>query len=95
MTMPQQATKRVQCATCLAVAEIPGDADPHSRTWCNCCTEDHHHGNDVIAAEECAAANHPGQPCFSPPRVRDRPGNCTVCRPVIHFAVAGSPPEAS
>lgn len=93
MTVPQQAMKRVQCAMCLAMAEIPGDVNPHSRTWCGCCTRDHHHGEGVMAAEECAAANHPGQPCFSPPLVRDKPDGCTVCRPVIHWAVAGSLPD--
>jgi hypothetical protein len=79
-------TRRVQCKTCLAVADIPADTDPHARTWCTCCTEDHHHG---AAAEACSPANHGGQPCWNPPAQPVKPDGCGVCRPVIHFAVAG------
>jgi hypothetical protein len=33
-------------------------------------------------------------PCFSPPQT-SRPDGCTVCRPVIHFAVPGEPLPAA
>jgi hypothetical protein len=65
--------------------EIPAGADPHSLTWCGCCTEDHHHGE---AAAACSPDQHGGQPCWNPPDV-PKPDGCTVCRPLIHFAVAG------
>jgi len=89
-----------QCRTCLAMADLPPGTDPHTRTWCGCCTvtgedgQPHHHGRGVAGAEECAAANHPGVPCFSPPQT-SRPDGCTVCRPVIHFAVPGEPLPAA
>jgi hypothetical protein len=90
MSMPAQSgARQVQCAQCLAMNWVPDGVDPHSLTWCDCCTQDHHHGEGVLSAEECAAANHPGQPCLRPPEVRERPDGCTVCRPVIHYAVAG------
>ncbi len=84
-----------QCKQCLAMIDLPPDADPHASTWCGCCavTDDagnpHHHGASVLPAVECEAANHPGMPCFHPPERPDRPEGCTVCRPVIHFAEAG------
>ena len=88
----------VQCKQCLAMTDLPPGADPHSRTWCGCCAvtdketgQPHHHGRDVLAAADCEAANHPGRPCFSPPGQPDKPDGCAVCRPIIHFAVAGDP----
>ena len=36
----------VQCKQCLAVIDIPAGENPHARTWCGCCTIDHHHGAD-------------------------------------------------
>jgi hypothetical protein len=80
---------RIMCIQCLAETNLPPGADPHASTWCQCCTIDHHHGRDVLDAEACAEANHPGAPCFSPPGQPVRPDGCTVCRPVMHFAVAG------
>jgi hypothetical protein len=80
---------RIMCIQCLAETNLPPGADPHASTWCQCCTIDHHHGESVMAAEACAEANHPGVPCFSPPGQPVRPDGCTVCRPVMHFAVAG------
>jgi hypothetical protein len=86
-----------QCKQCLAMIDLPPGADPHASTWCGCCdvTDEsgrpHHHGAGVLAAEECEAANHPGQPCLSPPGRPDKPEGCTVCRPVMHLAVAGEP----
>jgi hypothetical protein len=86
-----------QCKTCLAMTDLPPGTDPHARTWCECCTvtddsgAPHHHGRDVLSAEKCEEANHPGMPCFSPPGHADKPEGCTVCRPVMHFAVAGEP----
>jgi hypothetical protein len=80
---------KIQCKQCLAMTDVPPGVNPHSLTWCTCCTVDHHHGESVLPAEECAAANHPGVPCLNPPSVPDRPDGCTVCRPVLHFPVAG------
>jgi hypothetical protein len=88
---------RVQCKTCGTVISLPSGADPHATTWCGCCTERHHHGR---AAEACPQ-EHDG-PCWNPPvigillelqpdAVPIRPAGCTVCRPVAHYAVAGSP----
>jgi hypothetical protein len=88
-------TRQVLCKQCLAVAEIADGTDPHSLTWCACCTitgddgQPHHHGASVMEAEACAAANHPGQPCWNPPGQPVKPDGCTICRPVVHFAVAG------
>jgi hypothetical protein len=124
---------RYQCKQCLAMTDLPPGTDPHSRTWCGCCTitgEDgrpHHHGR---AAASCPGDNgigHPGEPCNHPnPKVcmvvswpippadgesippgtagirgagEPCPGGhcgagvsgCAVCRPVIHFPVAGDP----
>jgi hypothetical protein len=86
-----------QCKQCLAMTDLPPGTDPHSRTWCRCCTvtgddgQPHHHGRDVLAAADCEAANHPGNPCWHPPTQPERPDGCAVCRPVIHFAVPGDP----
>jgi len=77
-----------QCKQCLAVIDIPAGENPHARTWCGCCTIDHHHGESVMEAEACAEANHPGQPCWNPPAQPVRPAGCTTCRPVVHFANA-------
>lgn len=87
--MPASGTKQAICKQCLAVAEIPAGVDPHSRTWCTCCTVDHHHGADVLEAEACAAANHPGEPCWNPPEQPVKPDGCSICRPVVHLAVVG------
>lgn len=89
MTVPQ-VTKRYQCKQCLAVAELPADADVHTRTWCGCCTQQdtdpaHHHGETAAA---CSPEAHGGEPCWNPPAV-PKPDGCTVCRPIIHYAVAG------
>lgn len=86
MTTPVQPTKRIQCKNCLAVSEIPGDKDPHTVTFCGCCTEDHHHGEGVLPAEQCEAENHPGTQCHGHVLGAPRPDGCTVCRPLIHFA---------
>src|ERR1035441_3665339 len=51
-----------QCKQCLAMKDVPPGVDPHSLTWCGCCTVDHHHGESVMSAAACEAANHPGQP---------------------------------
>jgi hypothetical protein len=64
---------------------VPDGVDPHTLTWCDCCTQDHHHGQ---AAEACSPEAHGGQPCWNPPETA-KPDGCTVCRPVIHFATAG------
>lgn len=90
-----------QCLQCLAMTTLPPGTNPHTRTWCQCCTvtgedgQPHHHGRDVMSAVECAAANHPGRACFSPPSQSDKPDGCTVCRPVTRFAVAGDPQSAA
>lgn len=84
-----------QCKQCLTVTDLPPGTDPHARTWCGCCPltgedgQPHHHGAQVLDATECEAANHPGHPCWHPPTQPARPDGCTVCRPVIHLAVAG------
>lgn len=76
------------CKQCLAVADLPPDTDPHSVTWCDCCTQDHHHAE---TARTCTPEqNHPGQPCWNPPTQPVRPDGCGVCRPIIHFGVAGT-----
>jgi len=80
---------QVQCKTCLAMTSLPPGSDPHAHTWCDCCQVDHHHGLGVLPAAECQVANHPGTACWGHPGVAVRPEGCTVCRPVIHFAVAG------
>jgi hypothetical protein len=86
-----------QCLQCLAMTDLPPGTDPHSRTWCECCTiagddgKPHHHGKSVMSAAECEAANHPGALCLSPPGQPDKPDGCTACRPVVHFAVVGDP----
>jgi hypothetical protein len=86
---------RILCKTCLAVTDLPPGADPHAYTWCECCTvtdesgKPHHHGRDVLSAEECETANHPGKRCWHPPAQPDKPDGCTICRPVMHLPVAG------
>jgi hypothetical protein len=88
---------RVACKTCSATVDLPPGTDPHAVTWCGCCTEPHHHGD---AAANCPQ-DHDG-PCWNPPvagvppelqpgAVSARPPGCTVCRPVAHYPVAGSP----
>ena len=84
-TPSQPGTKRVQCKQCLAMSDIPADADPHSVTFCGCCTEDHHHGENVLPADVCQE-NHPGVPCHGAVLGAPRPEGCTVCRPIIHYA---------
>jgi hypothetical protein len=90
-----------QCKQCLAMTDLPAGTDPHSVNWCECCTvpddtgEVHHHGANAMTAEDCAAANHPGEPCFDPQSGKPAPEGCTVCRPVIHFAVVGDPQAVS
>ena len=79
---------QVMCKQCFAMKDVPPGVDPHSLTWCGCCTVDHHHGESAMNAEACEAANHPGKPCLSPPANPVRPDGCTVCRPVVHFGNA-------
>jgi hypothetical protein len=67
------ATRRVQCMQCLAVNEIPDGVDPHTLTWCQCCTLDHHHGEAAAACPGNEGAGHAGQPCTFP-----NPRACTV-----------------
>jgi hypothetical protein len=74
---------QVICKTCLAVADLPPDTDPHAVNWCGCCTIDHHHGR-----AECAAV--PGHACWQGPQAGPRPDDCQVCRPVLHMATAGA-----
>lgn len=101
--------RQVQCKQCLAIANVEDGVDPHTMTWCGCCTQEHHHG---LAAEACPGNNavgHPGAPCTNNPRTcavislpESRQGepcpgghcgtgipDCTVCRPLIHYATAG------
>ena len=73
----------IQCKQCSSSINVDPGTDPHTLSWCNCCTEDHHHGE---AAAACPQA-HEG-PCWNPPTVPVQPDGCTVCRPVIHFANA-------
>lgn len=86
---------QIICKTCLAAADLPPGADPHAHTWCECCTvtgddgKPHHHGRDVLNAEECAQAGHPGQPCWNPPSQPVKPDGCTICRPVMHMPEVG------
>jgi hypothetical protein len=80
MTEPQP-SKRIQCKQCLTVAEIPEDTDPHTVRMCDCCPEDHHHGE---AAAACSPDQHGGEPCWNPP-LTGKPDGCKVCRPLIHF----------
>lgn len=89
MTVAQPRMRQVQCKQCLAIKDIAEGEDPHALTWCGCCTAGHHHGASVRPAAECATANHPGQPCWNPPEQPVRPEGCTICRPVLHLAVAG------
>jgi hypothetical protein len=74
------------CKQCLAVCTVPDGVDPHTMAWCNCCTDDHHHGEGAAA---CSESQHPGQPCWNPPMQPVRPDECGVCRPIVHFGVAG------
>jgi hypothetical protein len=73
----------VQCKQCLAMTSLDPGTDPHTRTWCQCCTIDHHHGE---AAAACAADD--SHECWQGPQSGPRPPGCQVCRPVIHFANA-------
>jgi hypothetical protein len=79
--------RQVMCKQCLAVIEIPEGTDPPALTWCGCCPENHHHGKGAAACT--SEKNHPGQPCWNPPQHPVRPEGCLVCRPVMHFVVAG------
>jgi len=77
------------CKQCLSVANLPPETDPHSVDWCNCCDRSHdHHGSDAAACNP--EANHPGELCWNPPGQPIRPSGCGVCRPIIHFGVAGT-----
>lgn len=70
------AERTVQCKQCLATASVPDGVDPHTMTWCQCCTIEHHHGQ---AAESCSGNNgvgHEGAPCTFP-----NPRACTVVTP--------------
>lgn len=78
----------ISCKQCMSSINVDPGTDPHSLTWCQCCSADHHHGADVLPADQCEAANHPGQQCWHPPDQPVRPDGCTVCRPVIHHANA-------
>lgn len=44
----------IQCNTCKAASLAPHANDPDSEVECDCCLEDHHHGQ---------AANETGKPC--------------------------------
>jgi hypothetical protein len=74
------------CKQCLAVTNLPPGTDPHSVTWCGCCTQNHHHAEN---ARNCGPDTHPGELCWNPPTQPLRPDNCGVCRPIVHFGVAG------
>lgn len=76
--MPQ-----VQCKQCLASINVDPGVDPHTLTWCDCCTIDHHHAE---GNEECAAD--PGHDCWQGPQAGPRHPDCKVCRPVIHYGSA-------
>jgi hypothetical protein len=74
MSMPAQAGGRqVQCAQCLAMNWVPDGVDPHTLTWCQCCTRDHHHGQAAEACPGNGGIGHPGEPCPHP-----NPLACTV-----------------
>ena len=77
---------QVMCKQCLTVKDVPPGVDPHTLTWCNCCTQDHHHGAGAAACQP--EASHPGQACWNPPWT-PRPDGCGVCRPVVHLPVTG------
>jgi hypothetical protein len=59
----------VQCATCLAMTDLPPGTDPHTRTWCRCCTitgddgQPHHHGQAAASCPGNNGVGHPGEPC--------------------------------
>jgi hypothetical protein len=89
---------RVSCKQCLAAVDLPPGADPHATTWCGCCPRIHHHGAE---AEACVPGESHDGPCWNPPvagvrlelqpnSVAARPPGCGVCRPVVHYPVAGS-----
>lgn len=79
--------RQVQCKQCLATASVPDGIDPHTMTWCSCCTQDHHHGQ---AAENCPGNNalgHPGAPCSHP-----NPRACTVVSQPVPLPDGSEPP---
>lgn len=73
----------IQCKQCTATINVDPGVDPHSLTWCQCCTIDHHHAEGNA---ECW--DDPSHDCWKGPLSGPRPPECKVCRPVIHFANA-------
>lgn len=81
--------QQVMCKQCLAVKNVPPGVNPHSLTWCDCCKQDHHHGENVLSDADCVTANHPGQACWNPPFQPVRPDGCSICRPIVVLAQTG------
>jgi hypothetical protein len=67
---------QVQCKQCLAMNDIPEGTDPHTLTWCRCCTQGHHHGEAAASCPGNDGVGHPGEPCPQP-----NPAACTVMAP--------------
>jgi hypothetical protein len=68
--------QRVQCMSCLAMAEIPEGVDAGSVTWCGCCAQDHDHGQAAASCPGNGGAGHAGAAC-----TRSNPLACTVITP--------------
>lgn len=84
---------RLQCRTGGEVIYLdPGDHanvhDAMDAAGCTHCADGQnanpeHSCGMHLDQDECMAANHPGQPCWNPPEVPERPAGCTVCRPLL------------
>lgn len=89
----------VECKQCHIQQYIPEGQDPHDPVkglQCRCCTIEHNHGE---AASACTGSSstegpvgHDGTPCWT--GEGEKPEGCTVCRPVIHYAMATVFPTA-
>jgi len=73
----------ISCKQCLASINVDPGTDPHTLTWCQCCTIDHHHADGNA---ECALDD--SHECWQGPQSGPRPDGCKVCRPVVHHANA-------
>ena len=51
--------RQIVCKTCGTAVVLYGDEDPHAALQCDCCPEDHHHGQAAATTgEPCRPIHH-------------------------------------